>query len=92
MSCGHGCGHGSSPWYGRNWTGGCWSEDVDQRIGRREQPRRAMDDPSAAEEMEARLAGLQRAVRRLEAELAELHAGGASGRPGPVTTAGPSDR
>ena len=82
MSCGHGCGHGHAPAYGTDWFhGGCWPDEVDPRIRRGELPVRTRDDRADIDEMEARLAALQRALRRVEAELAEVRGG-----------AGPVDR
>ncbi len=83
MSCGHGCGHGHDSRYGGDWSrGGCWPDEADPRVGWREPPRQVSGDVAAAEEMEARLAGLHRALRRVEAELAQLRMNGAPGGPG----------
>jgi len=57
MSCGHGCGHGHYPSNDRDWfLRGDWPDDP-RRVGR-DRTWSRVDDESAVEVLEMRLAGL----------------------------------
>jgi hypothetical protein len=76
MSCWHGwhgCGPLYGPPYGRSWYGPAeWEDELEQPIRRRGRRYGLLDRPVASDELEARLADLRDAVRRVESELSDL--------------------
>ena len=88
MSCGHGCGHGHYPAYDGDWSfRGDWPDYP--RIVRRDRTWSRVDDESAVEVLEMRLAGLYGAIQRLETELAELRSRAVTEPKNQATTTGP---
>lgn len=75
MGCWHGP-HGCGPWYGGPYAE--WSDEMDWPIRRRVRRARRGDQEMAADELEARLDELRDELRRVQAELENLHAAGRS--------------